>query len=185
MFASSLAVAKPRIIASRACFDRTLSRPALLNSKKNITFSRLVAVAGAVALWVLCGGAEKSSSLDLESHKFVDDAIVAIASSWNPDELLKRASSEMLAEAGHQVDVDSLFDQWRPLGGLISYTGSTGGAETIESPEIGKMIKATYSAKATFQNGTAEIRIELVKRDGHWSILGFKVSPNLKENHGV
>jgi len=91
----------------------------------------------------------------------------------------------MLAAAEHQVDVNSLFVQWRPLGGLIAYTGSTGGAETIESPEIGKMIKATYSAKATFQNGTAEITIEVVKRDGNWSILAFTVSPSLKANHGI
>ena len=157
----------------------------MLNNKKNSTFSRLVVVAGAVALWTLCGGAEKSSSLDLESHKFVDDAIVAIASSWNPDELLKRASSEMLAEAEHQVDVNSLFDQWRPLGGLIAYAGSTGGAKIVESPEIGEMVTAEYTAKAAFQNGTAAINVELVKRNGNWSILSFKVDPNLKQNHSA
>jgi len=157
----------------------------VLNNKKNSTFSRLVVVAGAVALWTLCGGAEKSSSLDLESHKFVDDAIVAIASSWNPDELLKRASSEMLAEAEHQVDVNSLFDQWRPLGGLIAYAGSTGGAKIVESPEIGEMVTAEYTAKAAFQNGTAAINVELVKRNGNWSILSFKVDPNLKQNHSA
>ncbi len=155
----------------------------MLNNKTNSTFSRLVAVAGAVALWALCGGAEQSSSLDSESHEFVDAAIVAIVSSWNPDELLKRASSEMMAAAEHQVDVNSLFDQWRPLGGLIAYTGSTGSAKIIESPEVGKMITATYSAKVTFQNGTAEINVELVKRNGNWSILSFKVDPNRKQNH--
>jgi hypothetical protein len=157
----------------------------VFNKKKNSTLSRLVVVAGAVALWAAFGEAEESGSLDLESHQFVDAAIVAIVSTWSADELLKRASSEMLAAAEHQVDVNSLFDQWRPLGGLIAYTGSTGSAEIVESPEIGKMIKATYSAKATFQNGTAEIRIEVVKRDGNWSILAFTVSPSLKANHGI
>ena len=88
-----------------------------------------------------------------------------------------------MAAAEHQVDVNSLFDQWRPLGGLIAYTGSTGSAKIIESPEVGKMITATYSAKVTFQNGTAEINVELVKRNGNWSILSFKVDPNRKQNH--
>ena len=157
----------------------------MVNNKKNNNSIRLVAVAGALAFWAACVGAENSSSLDLESHEFVDTAIVAIVSSWSADELLKRASSEMLAAAGHQIDVNSLFDQWRPLGGLIAYTGSTGSAEIVESPEIGKMIEATYSAKATFQYGTAEIRIEVVKRDGNWSILAFKVIPRLKASHGV
>lgn len=152
---------------------------------RNRAVSRVLAVVVALVALAACGAGETSSSLDVESHKFVDVAIVAIVSRWSVDELVKRASPEMLAEAEHQVDVNSIFDKWRPLGGLIAYAGSTGGAKTVESPETGEMITATYSAKATFQNGTAEINIELVKRDGNWSIFAFKVDPNLSPNHAV
>lgn len=145
----------------------------------------VLAVVVIVMAGALCGADETASSLDLESRKFVDVAIVAIVSHWSVDELLKRASPEMLAESEHQIDVDSLFNQWRPLGGLVSYTGSRGGAEILESPEIGRMITANYTAKAIFQNGTAEIAIELVKREGKWSIMAFKVDPELRSNRSV
>lgn len=147
--------------------------------------SLVLAVVVTVMVCAFCRAGDSGSSLDLESRKFVDVAIVAIVSHWSVDELLKRASPEMLAESEHQVDVNSLFNEWRPLGGLISYIGSTGGARIIESPEIGRMITANYTARAIFQNGTAEIAIELVKREGNWSILAFKVNLVLRSNRSV
>ena len=151
--------------------------------RRNRAVSRVLVAAVASLIWTVCSAAGNSSSLDLESHKFVDAAVVAIVSSWNVDELLRRASPEMLAEAELQIDINSLFDKWRPLGGLIAYAGSTGGAKIVESPEVGEMVTAEYAARAAFQNGTAEINVELVKRNGSWSILSFKVDPNLKQNH--
>jgi hypothetical protein len=40
----------------------------------------------------------------------------------------------------------------------------------------GKQITAKYRAKALFENGEAEILIQLIEHDGKWQIINFHVN---------
>ena len=42
--------------------------------------------------------------------------------------------------------------------------------------EHGKQITAKYKAKAIFENGEAEIQIQLIEHDGKWKIINFQVN---------
>ena len=115
-----------------------------------------------------------SPGLDAESHKYADDAIVTVVSRWDEDALLKRGSIELTSAARDQVDVDDLFATWSTLGRLLKYDGSKGEAKVTFSGETGPIVSALYEASGTFQNGTAQVRIGLIKRKT-WQIASFQV----------
>jgi hypothetical protein len=48
--------------------------------------------------------------------------------------------------------------------------------EVSVSPKYGQVITAPYIAKVSFQNGKAEIRINLIRDNNVWKILGFHVN---------
>jgi hypothetical protein len=113
--------------------------------------------------------------LDKESKAYADAAIPAIASSWNGQELLSRASPEFQKSAG-PADVDRLFGWFKTLGRLHRYEGAQGQAVTSVTPQTGRVISGHYVAKATFDAGEATIEIELIKHGNVWQIAGFKIN---------
>jgi stress response protein SCP2 len=58
---------------------------------------------------------------------------------------------------------------------MQSYDGAKGQANMNVTPASGFQITATYLVQATFQSGKAEIRINLIRENGEWKILGFRV----------
>jgi Na+-transporting methylmalonyl-CoA/oxaloacetate decarboxylase gamma subunit len=115
------------------------------------------------------------NALDKESKAYVDAAVPAIVSSWNEQELLKRASPEFQKATG-PADVDRLCRWLRTLGQLQKYEGSQGQATIAVTPQTGKVVSAHYSAKVAFDRGRATIEISLIKRGNAWQIAGFKVN---------
>jgi hypothetical protein len=119
------------------------------------------------------------SALDKESKAYVDAAVPAIISSWNEQELLKRASPEFQHATG-PGDVDRLFGWFRTLGQFQKYEGANGEATISVTPQTGRVISARYVAKAVFDKGEANIEVVLMKHGNLWQIAGFKVySPAL------
>lgn len=131
-----------------------------------VTLVFLVAVVAVVAV--------KGRGLDKESKGYADNIIVAIVSNWNERALLDQASPEFL-NACPATCTDTLFNQAGKLGALARYLGSKGQANINVSIGKGTIITATYIARATFANGAASIKLDIVKRDGTWRILGFFV----------
>jgi hypothetical protein len=115
-------------------------------------------------------------TLDKESKAFVDSAIPAIVSDWDVMEIRKRASPEFNKTVDYE-DMQQMFDVLRGLGGLLEYAGSTGESRIIISVEDGIVITAVYEGSADFESGSADIQLSLVKHDGQWQILGFKIAP--------
>jgi hypothetical protein len=114
--------------------------------------------------------------LDKESKAFVDAAIPAIASGWDISEIQKRASPEFEDE----VDYDDLEEDLavlRQMGKLKEYKGSTGESNITLSFQYGYEITADYTANADFEAASAIMQISLIKHDGQWQILDFKVNP--------
>ncbi len=114
--------------------------------------------------------------LDKESKAFVDAAIPAIVSTWDVSEIEKRASPEF----NDEVDYDELEQDLgvlQQLGKLVEYKGSTGDANITLSLQYGYEITADYTASADFEAGSTNMRMSLIRHEGQWQILDFKINP--------
>lgn len=150
---------------------RPLIQPLILTMRllgKIFVFILLLIAAGAgYAFW-------QGPILDTESKTYVDMAVPAIVSTWNKQELARRASPELI-QSVKTDDVSGLLLQFsRRLGALSQYDGSQGDSH-LGFTLKGLIITANYTAKARFQRGSAVIRISLIKHGEQWQVLGFHV----------
>jgi hypothetical protein len=110
--------------------------------------------------------------LDASSKGYVDKNIPLIISSWSKDELLKRASPQLLNVINEKpYQIDRLFQGFAKLGAMRSYDGSKGDSNVSYTNKDGKVITAAYIADATFQNGNAHITVRLIQSSGSWQFL--------------
>jgi hypothetical protein len=130
-------------------------------------------VAAVIGIGVLL---HNSRGLDAESKAFVDSAIPAIAATWSEQQLLERATPE-LRQIAKPEQLRALFERFAQLGPLVEYEGATGGSRVDYKAGSGSTVSAAYVARARFKNGSATLRLLLVKRDGRWMIHNFNVDP--------
>ncbi len=116
--------------------------------------------------------------LDKESKAFADSAITAIVADWNAEELKSRASPEFDNEVDY-TEIQEYLDSLGALGKFVSYQGSAGESTITLSPRYGYEITAEYTANVHFEAGSAEIQVLLVKQEGEWQILDFRVTPQM------
>ena len=139
-----------------------------------------------VLIFILIGGivyvSIEGTRLDKESKEYVDATIIAIISNWNKDELLERASPELMA-AIKENDLDKIFGLYQKLGKLEEYNGCEGECNISIIFGRGKTITAEYLANAEFEEGSAKIMTTLVKRGINWQILKFYVDSNVFFEH--
>lgn len=118
--------------------------------------------------------AYRGSKLDAESKAYVDRAVPQIVASWDPKELLNRASPELLKVAPAEK-VEVMFKMFsEKLGKYKEYKGSKGDSLVNITPQ-GKVVTAAYMTQATFEEGDATIRIRAIKHGARWQILEFYV----------
>ncbi len=135
-------------------------------------FLALIVAAAAGFLFLVFEG----KRLDKESKVFADATVLAIAKDWDANELRKRAS----AEFENAVDYDEIqeyFDSLGSLGKFISSQGAVGESTITLSAHYGYEITADYTCILQFQAGSAEVQIVLIKLEGRWQVLDFKVTP--------
>jgi hypothetical protein len=123
------------------------------------------------------------SGQEAEGKQFADNAIIAITSHWNVQELRSRGSDKFLKNVKPE-DLVSLFVFFGSLGPLVDYQGSRLEAWNVSvATQNGNVINAVYRAQARYQHGQANIECDLIKMHDAWRIDGFGVnSPNLLEN---
>ena len=120
----------------------------------------------------------EGNKFDASSKAYVDESVPAIVGHWSEGELVKRESPQFRA-ATSDDELAALFAKLNALGPMQSYGGAKGDANMNVTPASGLQITATYLAPAHFQNGNAEIRINLIQVGGEWRILGFRVNSPL------
>jgi hypothetical protein len=119
----------------------------------------------------------QGKALDASSKAYVMANVPPIVSNWSKQELLKRASPELLKQIGrHPGQIDRMFHKLSALGPMLSL-GSVQGESQIsyDLPE-GKASIAAYVIKAVFANGTVKIKVRLILHDGKWTFLNFYVT---------
>jgi hypothetical protein len=123
--------------------------------------------------------AYEGNKFDASSKAYVDESVPAIVANWSKDELIKRESPQ-LRKAASDDDLTALFTKLGgALGPMQSYDGAKGDANMNVTPASGLQVTAAYVAEVAFQNGKAEIKINLIQIDGAWLILGFHVNAPL------
>src|SRR5258706_2149975 len=135
------------------------------------TAALVVLVTVAVGFAIL---ATKGSALDAESKSYIDGAVSAIAKHWSKNDLIERASPELLASLKPD-QVAALFGSLSRLGTMTKYEGATGEATMSYIGSTGALVSARYGARAQFENRSAIFRIALMRRDGRWVINSFYV----------
>lgn len=117
-------------------------------------------------------------ALDKESKAYVDSVLPVIVSGWDKQELLRRASPEF-QQVVKEGEVDKLYIMFRRLGNLHEYQGSEGQSDLSVTSQKGKVISATYTARANFDAAPAVIKVSLIKHGDEWQILGFHIDSDV------
>jgi len=131
-----------------------------------------------VIVAVLIGvGVYQGTRLDSSSKAYVEVNVKPVVETWSKEELLKRASPELIEILGKDPDqVDRLFTKLAKLGALKSLSEPKGQAVISVKNDTGKVVSATYTETGEFENGHADFNIRLIQRDGQWRFLGFYVN---------
>lgn len=111
-------------------------------------------------------------SLDASSKAYVESNVPAILGTWSKDELLKRASPQLLKMIGEKPgQLDQLFQKLSTLGAMKTFTDVKGDSSLVYTTREGKVTTATYTANAQFEKGEGKITVRLVQVAGQWQIL--------------
>ena len=112
-----------------------------------------------------------------EAQVYADDSIRAVCTKWDADELEKRASPALKGTASKE-QMRRLMEQCKAkLGALKTigehtqpqfHAGATTGSGAFQT--VGMVVSAT------FEKGTADIRITVVKSGDSWQINEFHVN---------
>jgi hypothetical protein len=119
---------------------------------------------------------------DASSKAFVDANVPPIISNWSISELQKR-ESDQFRNATTDDKLKELFAVFNRLGPMKTYDGTEGGANMNVTTSAGFQVTGRYVVNATFQNGKAEILVNLILVQSQWEILGVRVNaPALEKN---
>jgi hypothetical protein len=123
-----------------------------------------------IVLSVLCAGCWYSKAQDADSMAYVKSAVSAIATSWQCDELHKRASPEFLAVTSRKKLGRICNFAQHNLGNLTNYESANGSATFFVPPRNGVSEVAQYEVNASFKKGDGKIEITAAKRSDGWKL---------------
>ncbi|WP_266172013.1 hypothetical protein [Dyella subtropica] len=122
-------------------------------------------------------GIYHGNGLDASSKAYVEANVKPIVTTWSLDELAKRSSPKLVdILKKNPGQAEQYFAKLSKLGTLKTLGEPKGQAHVAVNTGTGKVISATYRETAEFQNGKADLIINLIQEDGQWRLLGFSVN---------
>jgi hypothetical protein len=121
----------------------------------------------------------RASRLDKEAVAYMEREIPAIISTWDSRALLDRSSPELLATLKSPEDTERLFVVFRRQGPLQKLATPTGTVSSGAFTGTGSFTIGRYTADATFEHGSAQLRIQVRRSESGWKIDGFHVNSDL------
>jgi hypothetical protein len=112
---------------------------------------------------------------DHEAMAYIKEAIPKIVTGWKSQELVDRATPELLDAAGSRDKVDRMFDWFRQLGSFKYLDEPEGMVTTSSFTGSGTVTLGNYKTRAEFEKGPARIEIQLLRVGNTWKINSFKV----------
>src|SRR5476649_2090265 len=101
---------------------------------RDAKMKKLLSIVGGICLVLILGvaafigyAAYQGRGLDASSKAYVDENVPTIISTWSKQELLTRASPQLLKVVNEKPEqLDQLFRMFSKLGAMRSYDGSKG-----------------------------------------------------------
>jgi len=124
----------------------------------------------------------KMSSVEKESSDIATNAVTAISTSWNPEELQTRAHPSLIQEAQEPGQrFEDVFKIYQKLGKLKDSPECQFQRFHSNIDTTGNYTLADYLCKADYENGTATISMQLRQESNHttWLIYGFRIDSPL------
>jgi len=121
-----------------------------------------------------------------EAKSFAEEAIPAITTSWNGNELLNRSAPELIEILKDGSLETFMADASRSVGELTSLTDvECTNYNFSTTTKNGKTATVECIAHAKHQLSDGEYSLSLIKRKGEWKILKFHVNPVEGEHEGT
>lgn len=134
----------------------------------------LIIVIIAVALFI-----PRALKLDREATSYIQDVAPKIVEQWNAQELVDRATPELLSAAKSRDELDRLFIMFRQLGRLKHLDTPKGAVTSGAFSGTGPVTIGNYTAAAEFEHGAATMRIQLRRVGDMWKINGFYINSDV------
>jgi len=117
----------------------------------------------------------RTLKLDHEATAYIQDAVPKIVTNWNSQELVDRATPELMAATKSRDQVDRLFVMFRQLGSFKHLDKPEGTVVSSAYTGTGTVTVGSYKAHAEFEKGEARIEIQLRRVGDTWKINGFRI----------
>lgn len=130
-----------------------------------------------VTIYFVGSAMDRIGQMQSTGKSFAKDALPAIVEKWDPDALAERAAPELR----EIYDDEAMRNLMKKLSDRLGPVKRVGAIETgnIQMPGAvqGQAPFVTLRAvsKSTFAKGDATIEIDLIRREGKWSIASFNV----------
>lgn len=121
----------------------------------------------------------RAMKLDGEATAYIQDAAPKILQQWNVQELVDRATPELLAAAKSREQFDRMFAMFRQLGTLNHLDAPKGSITSGAFTSTGVVTIGNYTATAEFEQGAATLQIQLRRVDDTWKINGFYIKSDV------
>ena len=120
----------------------------------------------------------RAFKLGNEATAYIQSEVPKIVEHWNSQELIDRATPDLIAAAQSRENIDRMFVMYQQLGSLKHLDTPSGGVRINSSTMNGTVTVANYTVQADFEKGPATISIQLLKMGDAWKINGFKINSN-------
>lgn len=134
----------------------------------------IVAIVIAAAIFI-----PRTLKLDREATAYIQDAVPKIVANWNSQELVDRATPELLDSAKSRDQLDRLFAMFRQLGSFKHLDKPEGVVVSSAFTGSGTVTLGNYTANGEFEKGAATIKIQLRRVNGTWKINGFRINSDV------
>ena len=118
----------------------------------------------------------RTLKLDREATAYIQDAVPKIVTNWNSQELVDRATPELMAAGKSRGNIDSLFVMFQRLGTFKHLETPKGTVVSSAYTGTGTVTIGNYKAQAEFEKGEATIEIQLRRAGDTWKINGFHIN---------
>jgi hypothetical protein len=114
--------------------------------------------------------------LDKKATQYIAENTPAVVDGWNPQNLIDRASPELLSSVKSREAWDRLFAFFRQLGSLKHLDPAKGAVISGAYSGQGMYTIGNYTVQAVFEKGSAVISVQLLRVGTTWKINGFHIN---------
>jgi hypothetical protein len=121
----------------------------------------------------------RTLKLDHEATVYIQDAVPKIVTNWNSQELVDRATPELLTAAKKNDEMERLFVMFRQLGSFKHLDTPEGTVVSSAFTGEGTVTLGNYTTNGEFEKGNATIKIQLRRVNDTWKINGFRINSDV------